>query len=164
MRGSVLSFDSSRGEGIILADDGNRCTFTEQTWSDKAARPVAGLSVDFVTDGGAAKDIFAIRQTPLSQPSPAAPAPAASQSTNDGTLLGGLSLGSAILGLVPGFGVLFVIGGFVLGIFARKQAKLAGNSTGMLLGTIGIAVSSIVVVLELLVAFFLGAMLFSGVS
>ncbi len=167
MRGSVLSFDPGRGEGIILADDGNRCAFTEQYWSDKASRPVAGLSVDFIADGGAAKDIFAIRQAPA----PAAPAsapyqgprpPAASQSNSDGTLLGGLSVGSAVLGLLPGFGVLFIIGGFVLGIVARKQAKVAGNSTGLLLGAIGIAISSIVVVIELIFVLFLGAMFFAN--
>ncbi|MEJ0028224.1 MAG: hypothetical protein WDN01_19520 [Rhizomicrobium sp.] len=162
MRGSVLSFDPNRGEGIILADDGNRRPFTEQYWSDKASRPVAGLTVDFVTDGESARDIFAIRQAPASAPPQAPRGPAASPSTSDGSLLGGLSLGAAVLGLLPGFGVLFLIAGFVLGIMARRQAKIAGNSTGLMLGAIGIALSSIVVVVELIFVVFLGAVLFAS--
>ncbi|MEI9989984.1 MAG: hypothetical protein WDM86_08105 [Rhizomicrobium sp.] len=162
MRGSVLSFDPSRGEGIILGDDGNRCAFTEQYWSDKVSRPVAGLTVDFVTDSGSAKDIFAIRQAPVSAPSQAPRGPVASPSTSDGSLLGGLSVGAAVLGLLPGFGVLFLIAGFVLGIIARRQAKVAGNSTGLLLGAIGIAIASLVVVVELIFVVFLGAMLFAS--
>lgn len=164
MRGSVLSFDPNRSEGLILADDGNRFTFTEPNWSDKSSRPVAGLSVDFVTDGGSARDIFVIRQASLSQPSAPSGAPTVNPSTSDGTLLGGLSLGSAVLGLLPGFGVLFIIGGFVLGILARKQAKLSGNSTGMVLGTIGIVLSSLVVVGEVALLLFLGGLFYANAT
>jgi hypothetical protein len=161
MRGTILSFDTSRGEGLILTDSGERRRFNQQSWSDRTYQPVEGLNVDFADEGGIARDIFVIRQARPSDT--AAPSAAKPSSASDGTLLGGLSVGAAILGLIPAFGVIFSIAALVLGIIARKQAKLTDNSTGKMLGGIGIAAACIIFVIELLGALF-GAVMLFGMS
>jgi hypothetical protein len=157
MRGSVIRFDEASGNGLISGDDGKRYDFSERMWSDRSNRPAAGVTVDFETHGQSAKDIFAVRSTPA----PAGARSNTGEASNNGNLLGGLSIGAALLGFVPAFGFIFSVAGLILGIIARKQGKAANNNTGKLMGGIGIALSCIIFALELIAVIFLGA-LFAG--
>ena len=69
MRGSVLQFDEVSGQGYISGDDGVRYTFRRNDIS-AITPPRYGLLVDFVPQGTAATEVFA-----LPNQGPAAPAP-----------------------------------------------------------------------------------------
>lgn len=158
MRGRVLSFDAVQGNGVIQSDSGDRCTFDRLAWADPALQPVEGLTVDFVSDGGAAREILAIRQAGVAS---AMVLPSRTGSANDGTLVGALSLGAALLGLIPALGAIFLCAGLFLGIVARKQAKVVGNSTGLMLGACGIGIVCLVGVVQVLALLALGGVLFA---
>lgn len=158
MRGRVLSFDAVQGNGVIQSDSGDRCTFDRLAWADPALQPSEGLTVDFVSDGGAAREILAIRKAGVAS---AMVLPSRTGSANDGTLVGALSLGAALLGLIPALGAIFLCAGLFLGIVARKQAKVVGNSTGLMLGACGIGIVCLVGVVQVLALLALGGVLFA---
>ncbi|WP_432769113.1 MAG: hypothetical protein HEQ22_17445 [Sphingopyxis sp.] len=59
MKGKILGFSEADGSGAISADDGSRHRFVRAEWrGDKA--PVAGMIVDFESEGGSAKDIYPV--------------------------------------------------------------------------------------------------------
>ena len=54
MRGDILHFEA--GAGVIAGEDGNRYAFEAADFRRDAPR--AGLTVDFVADGGTAREIY----------------------------------------------------------------------------------------------------------
>ncbi|MCB2057422.1 MAG: hypothetical protein H6916_13205 [Novosphingobium sp.] len=59
MMGKILGFNQTEGSGAIAAEDGSRHRFLTEDWrGDKP--PVAGMTVDFDSDGGTAKDIYPV--------------------------------------------------------------------------------------------------------
>lgn len=59
MKGKVLGFSETDGTGAIAADDGSRHRFTRDEWRGDRT-PAAGMTVDFESEGGAAKDIYPV--------------------------------------------------------------------------------------------------------
>lgn len=57
MKGKVLGFSETDGTGAIAADDGTRHRFSRDDWRGERS-PTAGMTVDFESEGGAAKDIY----------------------------------------------------------------------------------------------------------
>lgn len=153
MRGSILTFDAATGSGLIRAEDGQRYTFSAADWRDPATRPYPGIWVDFETISHAAREIVVLPQPGYVVP----PLNPAAEPQNNGNLLGGLSIGAAFFGLIPGFGVIFLIAAFILGIVARRQAKSTKNSIGATLGAIGIGIAVAVFAIELVLWLVIGA-------
>lgn len=59
MKGKILGFNQAEGSGAITAEDGSRHRFLAEDWrGDKP--PVAGMTVDFESDSGTAKDIYPV--------------------------------------------------------------------------------------------------------
>lgn len=57
MEGLILGFDRETGAGVIRGDDGARFAFARSAWrSDR--EPVEGQRVDFVADGGVAREVY----------------------------------------------------------------------------------------------------------
>lgn len=153
MQGTILKFDEARGEGIIAAANGARCTFDRQSWSDRTTSPVAGLTVDFVPDGDAAREIYPVKPTAGAALSPA------DQPANNGGLLAGLSIGAVLLGLwFPGLGSVLVAAGLVFGVLAQRQATATGNLKAKRMGRLGVIMAVVVFALQILALVFLGAM------
>lgn len=60
MKGKVLGFDAASGTGAITGDDGNRYNFTAA--DNKSPAPLKpNDTVDFETEGNAAKNIYAVK-------------------------------------------------------------------------------------------------------
>tara|TARA_R110000787_G_scaffold250514_1_gene356161 strand:+ start:69 stop:785 length:717 start_codon:yes stop_codon:yes gene_type:complete len=73
MRGEVLKPDNIEGAGLILGEDGQRYQFTQlQVRNDAVLH--AGQTVDFISMGDEARDIYALGARAV--PQPAAPQPA----------------------------------------------------------------------------------------
>lgn len=59
MKGKILGFNQAEGSGAIAAEDGSRHRFLTEDWrGDKP--PAAGMTVDFESSDGAAKDIYPV--------------------------------------------------------------------------------------------------------
>jgi hypothetical protein len=59
MKGKILGFSEAEGTGAIAAEDGTRHKFTRADWrGDKT--PATGMTVDFESEGGAAKEIYPV--------------------------------------------------------------------------------------------------------
>ena len=71
IKGTILS--AGHAQGLILAADGNRYTFTPLGWTDAAANPVAGMKVEFEPRGGHAVDIQSITGAQPTATAPPAP-------------------------------------------------------------------------------------------
>ena len=59
MKGKVLGFSEADGTGAIAADDGSRHRFAREDWRGERA-PTAGTTVDFESEGGAAREIYPV--------------------------------------------------------------------------------------------------------
>ncbi|MDZ4138585.1 MAG: hypothetical protein U1D66_06860 [Erythrobacter sp.] len=59
MKGRILGFNESDGAGAISAEDGSRHKFTSADWRGERP-PTVGMSVDFESSEGQAKDIYPI--------------------------------------------------------------------------------------------------------
>lgn len=57
MKGKVLGYNAAEGFGAITADDGSRHKFTAADWRGEKS-PTAGMTVDFESADGAAKEIY----------------------------------------------------------------------------------------------------------
>ncbi len=77
MRGQVLGVDTRTGDGIVVADDGNRYSFRPADWAHRG-EPAVGMFVDFEVQQTRALSIF-----PVPAEAPAAPLPAAAPAHND---------------------------------------------------------------------------------
>ncbi len=64
MRGTVLAFDSERGEGRITGEDGNRYGFGSGEWHGRGS-PAPNQKVDFETADRAALAIYPIATSAL---------------------------------------------------------------------------------------------------
>jgi hypothetical protein len=57
MKGKILGFNEAAGSGAITAEDGSRHSFTRADWRGEKP-PAAGMTVDFESAGGQAKEIY----------------------------------------------------------------------------------------------------------
>lgn len=64
MKGKILGFNPSEGSGAITAEDGSRHRFLTEDWRGEKL-PAAGMTVDFESDSGAAKDIYPVGSVAL---------------------------------------------------------------------------------------------------
>lgn len=150
MQGMIVRLDERSGGGLIRSSQGERFNFRREDWNDPDTRPRVGQSVDFDGNGDAARDVVVVGQ-----------AKASSEAVSNGTVLGVVSIVAAVLGLLPGIGLLLAIIALVTGIIGRRQAKTHGNNTGKLLATIGVAISCVVLVIDVILSIGLVAMLSS---
>lgn len=144
MRGQILSVDGASRTGLVLGNDGNRYSFAGADWRGQKA-PLAGNEVDFVADGGTAREIYGVsgRRDHYG-----------SEIDNSVTLgwLGIICL--ALSFIIP---VLPTIGAFILGLVGAADAKRSGNGTGL-------ALSRIAWIGALLMALVVVAFLAAGLS
>lgn len=59
MKGKILGFNEVEGSGAISAEDGSRHSFIEADWRGQRP-PQAGMTVDFESADGAAKEIYPV--------------------------------------------------------------------------------------------------------
>ena len=60
MKGKILGFDDAAGSGAISAEDGTRHKFARADWRGGDKTPTAGMTVDFESEGGAARDVYPV--------------------------------------------------------------------------------------------------------
>jgi TM2 domain-containing membrane protein YozV len=58
MRGKVLAYDRETGQGTISGDDGSRYTVGQNSLGAGVGSLSSGKTVDFVTQGGVAMEVF----------------------------------------------------------------------------------------------------------
>lgn len=141
MKGQILSADGVARSGLILGDDGNRYRFGGDDWKP-GVLPRGGAKVDFVADGEAAREIFA-----LPEPGSAAPRAATITQPGDRSVMFGL-IGLACLALNFVVPPLPLLGSLIFGLLGAGAAKRTGNSTGLILGRIS-WIGSLVVALAI---------------
>ena len=66
MEGSVLSFDTDSGSGLILGEDKARYSFQKDDWKADGT-PVIGQSTDFVANDGSAIEIYPLKNIVASE-------------------------------------------------------------------------------------------------
>lgn len=140
MNGTVLTFNPRSGQGLIRSHEGQRYGFHDGEWLDSSRRPTAGHSVDFEVEGSEARQIVVLAAATGSQ----AGGERLSEMTANGVVLGGVSVLFGLLALMPAFGVLMAVIGAVTGFIGRRQANISSNSNGKILSVIGISISIIV--------------------
>lgn len=64
MKGKILGFDKTAGSGAITAEDGTRHRFERIDWRGEKT-PALGMTVDFESEGGAAREIYPVTGTAL---------------------------------------------------------------------------------------------------
>ncbi|MEA1672507.1 TM2 domain-containing protein [Nitrospirillum sp. BR 11163] len=64
MLGTILSYSTHTGDGVISGADGQRYTFRRNDWRSEA-EPVNGRKVDFVGVDGVAQQIYAVASPPM---------------------------------------------------------------------------------------------------
>jgi len=142
--------------GSIRGQDDRRYEFNDAHWLDRAVKPDIGLDVDFSAENETAKEILPLKSANAVQTEQIAALSAAS----NGTLYGVLAIVSAVIGFLPGLGVLFLFLAIILGMQARRQGKTRGNQMAVLLGTIALAICVLVVIVDLVTLVSLSALLF----
>ncbi|GAA0861174.1 hypothetical protein GCM10009115_02750 [Sphingopyxis soli] len=60
MKGKILGFDEATGSGAISAEDGTRHKFARSEWRGGEKAPTAGMTVDFESEDGAARDVYPV--------------------------------------------------------------------------------------------------------
>lgn len=135
MQGRVLDVDIAAGTGLVLGLDGNRYRFTASDWKAREA-PVAGVAVDFVAQGEAARDLFPLpaQFPPHFAPPAAAGYPPGAAAGDNSVTLGWVGIACLALGLV--IPLLPTIAAFILGLIGAGVAKRYNNATGLMLGRI----------------------------
>lgn len=76
MRGEILHYDDVSVSGLISGADGNRYSFALGDLR-RPLSPQQGMTVDFIIDGGAAREIYPIAVAVAAPTRPASPAPTA---------------------------------------------------------------------------------------
>ena len=107
MKGQVLDYSVQNNSGVISGDDGNRYSFTGDSWQENNA-PQRGMRVDFDPDGSIATGIYA--DTELAVPTTASGGTASKSKVAAGLLaifLGGLGIHKFYLGYA-GAGALYL--------------------------------------------------------
>jgi len=120
MRGTILGVHD--GQGVLLAADQRRFDFPLTEWRS-ANVPYAGQAVDFVEEGGQARNVYAV---------PGAVGGAGSRSGS--FVLGAVALGCLALGfIIP---LLPTIAAFVLGVVGASKAQAEGDETALVMSRI----------------------------
>jgi hypothetical protein len=142
MRGQVLQADA--GGGLLLGEDGNRYRFATGEWKVSAA-PSPGVAVDFLIDGGSAREVFPINAAG------GGAAPAALPERGNSELLGALGVACLLVNFV--FPVVPLIAAVILGLVGASSARAFGNRPGLILSRIAwIGAIVLLAILALLIA------------
>lgn len=129
MQGQILQVGSVSASGLILGDDGNRYEFALAEWK-VPARPVVGMTVDYVASGGFAREVYPLPPFGNS----GLPVPLSAEQGNS-LLLGIIASGCLLVGFaIP---VLPTIAAFIFGLIGARSSKRSGNNTGLVLSRIG---------------------------
>jgi hypothetical protein len=151
MQGTILGHDAAADLWSINAENGLRLTFGAAEWKGPEA-PLPGQQVDFVVDatGSRASGVFPTVEAlpPLPAPNNQI-APAETSGTPRSRMLGWLSIGGAVGGLlIPALGFVPAIAGMVLGIMGRSAADEDQDDEGRTLATVGLVLSGIFLLLQ----------------
>lgn len=123
MRGTILGVRDGRG---VLIEGDRRLEFPLTEWRSLGA-PAPGQLVDFIEEGGQARDVFAV-------PGAQHATGNVSSAPSGSTLLGAIGVGCLALGfLIP---LIPTIAAFVLGVVGAGQARQEGNETGLILSRV----------------------------
>lgn len=142
MRGQVLQADA--GGGLVLGEDGNRYRFATGEWKGSTP-PAPGAPVDFLVDGGSAREVFQLSAA-------GAPIPVAAPDRGNSELLGTLGIAFLVLAFV--IPVVPLVVALILGLVGASSAKTFDNRTGLVLSRIAwIGALALMAVAAALVAF-----------
>lgn len=122
MRGTILGVRDQHG---VLIEGERRIEFPLTEWRSLGT-PAPGQLVDFIEEGGQARDVFAVPGVQS--------AGSASTAPSGSTLLGAIGVGCLALGFV--IPLIPTIAAFVLGIVGAGQARTENNETGLILSRI----------------------------
>ena len=149
MRGTILGL--SDGRGVLIASDERRLEFPLSEWRSAGA-PIAGQVVDFVEEGGQARQVFLV---------PGAAAANASTSSSSAFVLSIIALGCLVVGLVVPF--VPTVAALVLGLIGANQARSENNDNALIMARIAWIGATVLLLVGFLA---LGAliMLFGGLA
>lgn len=153
MNGEILNIKED-GTGIILAEDGNRYSFTQEDTNEQTLR--VGQKVNFVLNEGIAKDIFVVKSqnSSFSNNEIISSLQLDKSEVRKGAVFAAVGVGISFLGIIPFVGVLFLILGLVLelvGVYKLSNNAKTHNDIfkNMVLGYILVLVGSVVMSLIL---------------
>ena len=147
MHGRILNWNGASNSGVVVTEGGDRYAFGPTDFK-AAAKPRAGLKVDFVPQGERAGEIYVTSDGVLGGPEGAG---------SNAMLIAILAIVCAILGfLIPGLGLLLAIAALFLGLRARRLAAQDANGTAKMLATVAVIGGVISVFVALLVLLFVG--------
>ncbi|CAM3979954.1 DUF996 domain-containing protein [Arcobacter cloacae] len=162
MNGEILNIKED-GSGVILAEDGNRYSFTQEDTNSQTLR--VGQKVNFVLNEGFAKDIFIIKSqnNSFTNNEIIGSLQIDKSDTRKGAVFAAIGVGISFLGILPAIGVLFLIIGLVLELVGvYKLSENAKNNKdifkNMILGYVLVFIGSIVMSL------IMGAGMIGGLS
>ena len=148
MRGTILGL--SDGRGVLIASDERRIEFPLSEWRSAGA-PNAGQVVDFVEEGGQARQVFAVPGAALNT----------SASSSSAFVLSIIALGCLVVGLVVPF--VPTVAALVLGLIGANQARSENNDNALIMARIAWIGATVLLLVGFLA---LGAliMLFGGLA
>jgi hypothetical protein len=139
MRGMVLGYTDSNGEGMIAGDGGERFAFMRGDWKSPQT-PASGMRVDFSVSDGKAIEIYAVPDTgqaPMGVPVKSAEAQNAFR-------LGAISLGCAIFGvIIPVIGLILALAAFICGFKGFNAGRRSNEQAGFIMAIIGMVISGL---------------------
>ena len=139
MKGQILHYDRSSGEGVISAESGERVNFTVSDWRGDPASLRTGMQVDFTDEGGRAGEIYALVPT-----------------SHGGNPLGGDAKSPIVAGLLAlflgGLGIhKFYLGYNTEGVILLVGTVVSWVLTFALIGILPLMVIGLVVLIEAIV-------------
>lgn len=153
MNGEILTVDEI-GNGVILAEDGNRYSFLKEDTNNQILR--AGQKVNFVQEGNTAKDIFLIKSknSSFSSEDIMQTLNIDKSDTRKGAVYAAGGVIISFFTIIPFLGVIFAAAGLVLELIGVK--KLSDNAKiekdifknmlfAIILGLIGIFLMYIII-------------------
>lgn len=126
MNGEILNIKEDNC-GVILADDGNRYTFTKEDLNEQTLK--VGQKVNFVIKDGVAKDIFIVKSQNNSFSNVEISGflqKLDKNETRKGAVFAAFGVGISFFAIIPFIGTIFLIGGIILELFGVY--KLSENS------------------------------------
>ena len=144
MRGTILGFDASAGEGVINDADGKRIKFGRTDWKG-AGEPTAGRQIDYDEAEGRAIDVFPV-------PGPSVLATFDGQDpAKQAMVYGVVSLSCAILSFVLGpIGLITVTIAIIFGSKGRDAGRNLADKTGYYLSVAGLTIAAVALLITLL--------------
>jgi hypothetical protein len=145
MRGTILGYNPTSGEGIITDHTGARVKFTRDAWKSPG-EPLAGRNVDYEPAGDQATDIYLV---------PGSTGDLlgldVGNENNVAVTAGIISLICAVLTFILGpFGIFTLIAAIIFGIKGKNAGRDLADKTGYYLSVAGLVISAVALAITVL--------------